>query len=113
MAQAVLRIDWLPASALEAADEFHESWLDEARRLLEGKIEALAIVVPPAPYDHADWRRAVVRALARAGSPSRVNLIAGDDREAIEATLAYLEHAPGITGQLLSVTGHRPADRAD
>ena len=104
MAQAVLRIDWLPAAALDAACEFHEAWLEEALHLLEGEAEALAIVLPAAPADHVDWRRAAARDLARAVAPQRVNLVAGDDEAAIEATVAFLADAPGVTGQLLEVT---------
>lgn len=113
MAQAVLRIDWLPGGALDAACEFHEAWLDEAQHLLDGEADALALVLPEAPYDHADWRRAAVRDLARACAPRRVNMVAGDDATAIEAALAYLEAASGVTGQLLEVTGRAAADTAD
>jgi hypothetical protein len=113
MAQTVLRIDWLPHGALEAGCEFHEAWLDEALHLLDGGAEALALVLPAAPYDHADWRRAVARDLARACAPQRVNMIAGDGEAAIDAALAYLEVAPGVTGQLLAVTGPAALDRAD
>ena len=108
MAQAVLRIDWLPLGALDAASEFHESWLDEALEALTGEADALAFVLPPAPYDHAGWRRAAVRDLARAVAPKRVNMVAVDDEAAIAATLDYLAWAPGVTGQLLPV-GERPA----
>ena len=65
--------------------------------------EDLVLIFPPAPYDHHGWRLAAVQDLARAAAPARVNGIAGDDAEAIAATLAWLERAPGITGQLLSV----------
>jgi hypothetical protein len=65
--------------------------------------EALALIFPPAPYDHRGWRLAAVQDLARAAGPARVNAIAGDDEAAIAETLAYLERAPGVTGQLLAV----------
>lgn len=101
----MLRVDWLPASALDAACEFHEAWLDEALDRLEGDVDSLVLVLPPAPPDHADWRLAAVRDLARAVAPKRVNLIAGADEAAIAGALAFLEAAPGVTGQLLEVTG--------
>ena len=41
--------------------------------------------------------------LARAAAPARVNAIAGNDEAAIAEALAYLEGAPGVTGQLLAV----------
>ena len=101
MSHAVLRIDALPEGALDAAREFHAIWVEHARRQLLAGDAALTIVVPPAPYDHTDWRRATVRDLARAETPARVNMIAGDDPAAIASALGYLEGAPGVTGQYL------------
>lgn len=102
MAQQVLRIDALPTAALDAAAIFHAEWRGKAESLLAAS-DALAIVLEPAPCDHDDWRRSAVRDLARAHAPKRVNLIVGADEAAIAATLAYLERAPGVTGQLLPV----------
>lgn len=113
MAQAVLRIDWLPAGALDAAGEFHEAWLDEARHVLAGDAPSLALVLPGAAHDHADWRRAAARDLARAAAPKRANIVAGDDEAAIAAALAFLETAAGVTGQLLEVAGRGDRDGAD
>lgn len=101
MAQAVLRIEGLPAGALEAAAAFHRDWAARARTLLEGGCASLVIVMPPAPYDHADWRRAIARDFARAWAPARVNVVASDDTAAVESALAYLGAAPGVTGQYL------------
>jgi hypothetical protein len=103
--QAVIEIEGLPHAALEAASVFHAEHLQRARAALAGKVDALALVFPAAPYDHSPWRRAVVADLARAAAPKRVNAVAGDDAEAIGATLAWLEQAGGITGQLLAVDG--------
>lgn len=103
--QAVIRVEGLPGAALDAAGVFHAEHLQRARAALAGKVDALALVFPEAPYDHAPWRRAVVADLARAAAPKRVNAVAGNDREAIEAALGWLEQAPGITGQLLPVDG--------
>ena len=43
-----------------------------------------------------------VQDLARDAAPARVNGVVGSDEDAIAATLAWLEQAPGVTGQLLS-----------
>jgi hypothetical protein len=101
MTHAVLRIESLPSNALDAAQEFHMVWLAQARALLESGPISLAIVLPPAAYDHADWRRAAARDLARAASPIRVNLIASDGTAATDSVLGYLQNAPGVTGQFL------------
>ncbi len=63
--------------------------------------------MPAAPYDHADWRRAVARDLARAYAPKRVNVVGGND---LAATLDYLAGAPGVTGQYLPLDGAGAAD---
>ena len=104
MMQTVLRISGLPAAALDAAAAFHGEHLLRARAELAGE-DALALVFPAAPYDHAGWRKAAVRNLAREAAPKRVNGVAGDDEAAIAATLQWLDRAPGITGQLLAVDG--------
>lgn len=103
--QAVLRIEGLPIGALDAAAEFHRIWLAQARDALRGEADSLVIVIPLAPTDHRDWRRGIARDLARELAPKRVNLVAGDDPDAIAATLEYLGRAPGVTGQLLPVSG--------
>lgn len=103
--QAVLRIEGLPADALDAAAEFHRTWLDQARGALRGEASSLVLIMPPAPPDHRDWRRAIARDLARELAPKRVNLVAGGDTDAISAALEYLARAPGVTGQLLPVSG--------
>ena len=101
MAQAELRIDALPPAPLDAAAEFHCAHLDHARELRSGENDARAIILPAAPKDHDDWRRALARDLARAYAPKRVNVVGGGDTAAISAMLAYLRDAPGITGQYL------------
>ena len=105
MGQAVLRVDGLPKHALDAAAAFHAKWLAKARALFDpppwGK--DLVLVFPPAPYDHRGWRLAAIQDLAREAAPKRVNAVAGDNEQAIVATLEWLAQAPGITGQLLAV----------
>lgn len=96
----MLVITDLPAQALDAARHFHEHWADQASALLDGGNDLL-IVVPPAEYDHADWRRSVVRDLARQYAPLRVNMVAGEEGPRLEETIDYLARAPGLTGQYL------------
>ena len=99
----IVRVGPLPEAALEAAAEFHAQVLPTLIPPHPG--EDLVLVFPPAPYDHDRWRLAAVQNLARAAAPARVNAIVGDDEAAIAETLAYLEGAPGVTGQLLAVEG--------
>ncbi len=100
MSHAVMRIEQLPAGALEAAAQFHREWVHKARASLSGK-DSLTIVLAGATYDHLDWRRAAARDLARAAAPARVNIIAGGDEAAIDSALAFLADAAGVTGQYL------------
>lgn len=97
-------IEDLPESALEATEVFHSAWRERFETLL-GKADDLAVILPGAPHDHLDWRKAAARDLARAHAPKRVNIVVGDDRSAIAAALAYLAAAPGVTGQVLPVDG--------
>ena len=100
----VVRVGPLPHRAIEAAAEFHAKVVPEVLHPSRSQAgEDLVLIFPPAPYDHHGWRLAAVQDLARAAAPAKVNGIVGDDAEAIAATLAWLEQAPGITGQLLSV----------
>jgi hypothetical protein len=46
-----------------------------------------------------------VQELAREAAPKRVNALAGSEPAAIDAAIAYLEAASGVTGQLLAVDG--------
>lgn len=103
--QKVLRIDGLPDSAVDAAAEFYRSWLPQVRAEVTENSASLVLVMPPAPHDHRDWRLGLARDLAREAPPCRVNIIAGGDPTAVAATLKYLEHAPGVTGQLLVTDG--------
>ena len=102
--QAVIFIDDLPSGALDAAAQFHARWLPEIRQQLTGGA-SLVVALPHAPYDHADWRRAAARDLARFAAPLRVNVIGGGDQAARTAALAYLGDAHGVTGQYLALHG--------
>lgn len=101
--QAELHVSDLPEDALGAARAFYDRWLKQAEDLLADESTALAIVLPDAPYDHDDWRKAAARDLARAHAPKRVNVIAGEEGNALGATLEYLAGAEGVTGQYLKV----------
>jgi 16S rRNA G966 N2-methylase RsmD len=98
----VLRIEGLPDAALDAAAAFHREHLVRIRAEL-AQAESLALVFLDAPYDHTGWRTAAIADLAREAAPRRVNGVTGENAAAIEATLAWLAQAPGITGQLLPV----------
>src|SRR5688572_9493539 len=98
----VVRVGPLPERAIDAAAAFPATVLPRIctpRR----EEEDLALVFAPAAVDHHGWRLSAVQDLARAAAPARVNGVVGDEEQAIAATLAWLEQAPGITGQLLSV----------
>jgi hypothetical protein len=100
------RVGELPEGALEAAARFHSEHVPPIRAALaQPQAEGLVIVFAPAPVDHRAWRLAVVQDLARSAAPARVNAVAGDDEQGLAQALAYLEAAPGITGQLLTVDG--------
>jgi hypothetical protein len=103
----VLKVGPLPDGALKAAAEFHADVLPDVLAELgmdpPRSGEDLVLVFGPASYDHRGWRLAVVQDLAREAAPTRVNAIVGHDEGAIADALAYLEAAPGVTGQLLAV----------
>ncbi|QDH35410.1 Rossmann fold domain-containing protein [Porphyrobacter sp. YT40] len=100
--QRQLDVGLLPEAALDAATAFMALHLEAARTLLaDPATTALAIVLPPAPYDHRDWRLALARDLAREATPRRVNVVAGPPGESLAASLRFLASAPGLTGQYL------------
>lgn len=102
---AVHMVDELPESPLEAAETYFANHHAETKALLQEKdTETLVVVLHPASPDHDDWRRALARDLARAYSPKRVNVVATGDGPTMMETLAYLQDAPGVTGQYL--VGH-------
>ena len=103
----LIHVGALPASALEAATEFHARVLPKVLALLRppGGGEDIVLAFPSASYDHRGWRLAAVQDLARAAAPLRVNGLMGDEDAALADTLAFLADAPGITGQLLAVDG--------
>jgi hypothetical protein len=99
-----LRVGALPGEPLAAAARFHAEDMPRALAALAQGGD-LVLVFAPADHTHRDWRLAAVRGLARAHAPARVNAVAGDDEAALAAACAYLERAPGVTGQLLPTDG--------
>lgn len=109
--QRELEVGLLPDRALDAAGAFAAFHLEAARALLaDPAITALAILLPHAPHDHADWRRALARDLAREATPRRVNIVAGHPGAVRAATLRFLADAPGVTGQYLVCDDNARAD---
>ena len=98
---AVIAFDPATHDALDAASAFHANALPQVLQRASATPDSIAVVLPPAPYDHADWRRAVARDLARRCAPVRVNLVAGSDRDGTDAACAYLARAHGVTGHYL------------
>ena len=102
MAQRFYEISDLPDCGIEASAAFTREHLNAARALIgEADCDSLAIILPPAGRDHADWRRTLARDLARAHAPARVNVIAGHNDEELAGLLAYLGNAKGVTGHYL------------
>jgi hypothetical protein len=94
----------LPADPLAAAEEFHARELPRIRHdLTASRTSDVVLVFGPAGHEHHAWRLAAVQGLARAFAPIRVNGVAGEDESAIHEAGQFLNHAPGITGQLLAV----------
>jgi hypothetical protein len=100
--QRQLAVGLLPDGALDAQTAVIALHLEAARvALADPETTALAIILPPAPCDHRDWRLALARDLAREAAPKRVNFVSGHPGEALAATLRFLADAPGVTGQYL------------
>lgn len=95
----VYTIECLADRPSEAAQQFYQHHWLALRAAIEQSAESLAILLPGAPNAHDDWRRAMVRDLARAHAPKRINAIGGGSPEARAAALAFVDKAPGVTGQ--------------
>ncbi len=100
----------LPAAPLAAASAIHRDHLPEIERIMAGGDDVM-IALPPADHTHREWRLALAAGLARAGVPSRANVVAGEG-EVLDAFEAYLVEAPGITGQYLEGDGQGAGDPA-
>lgn len=97
-------VDDLPDAPLAAAGVFHQHWLPHVEALLDGG-EDVMIALAPAGHDHREWRGAIAAGLARAYTPRRVNVVAGEGT-VLDALESYLSRAAGITGQYLEGDGH-------
>ena len=98
----------LPKGPLDAAAQFYATELAEIRDDCEALAEYdLVLLFAPAGPEHGAWRLAAVQELARELAPQRVNAIAGEDPDVVMQALAYLDRAPGVTGQLLCLDGNR------
>ena len=104
MDPAVLRIEGLPETPLDAAAAFFAEHVPAARVAL-ADASLLVLAFPAAGHEHRGWRLAAVQELAREAAPRRVNALAGGDDAAIAHAVAYLAAAPGVSGQLLAVDG--------
>lgn len=100
----VLRLDDLSADPLAAQEFVHREGLAALRTALAGGRHSV-LVLPNGTDADRDWRRALARDLARAYAPIRINIIAGGDPIAIDAAIAYLDTAEGVTGQYLPLSG--------
>jgi hypothetical protein len=89
-----------------AAHRFYQVHLDEIFGFLGTGIDNLVLRFPPADHTQRAWRLAAVQELARELAPLRVNAVASDEEKAIAAAVAYLETAPGVTGQYLPLDGN-------
>lgn len=102
---ALLRVGPLPESALAAAADFHAQVLPRVTEAIASAQGSLVLVFAPADHAHRGWRLALVQGLAREHAPLRVNAVESDDEASIAAAIAYLDGAPGVTGQLLPLAG--------
>ena len=109
-APAVIRVEPLPEPALDAAAAFHARWADEVRSAATQGSEFIMVVLNPAPFDHADWRRAAARDLARAYPDHCINIVAGIDGGALTRMVDFLGRAPAITGQYLPLADTAPCE---
>jgi hypothetical protein len=96
----------LPAEPLNAAARFYAEALPRIVAALEDHHAGLVIVFEPADYTHRGWRLAAIQQLARDHAPLRINAVASEDGNAIDAALAYLGSAEGVTGQYLPLDGN-------
>jgi hypothetical protein len=96
----------LPDDPIAAAAEFHARWMGQVLAALDAGAPVVTLVFAPAPFAHTGWREAAIQLLARERTPARINAIAGDDQAEIAATAAFVDSAPGLTGQYLQLDGH-------
>ncbi|WP_226663897.1 Rossmann fold domain-containing protein [Alteriqipengyuania lutimaris] len=108
-APAIIRVDSLPGPALAAAAAFHAHWAQQVAAAAKNS-EFVIVVMDPAPFDHADWRRAAARDLARAHADNCINIVAGLEGAALARMVEFLGRAPAITGQYLPLADSAPCE---
>lgn len=90
----------LADAPLDAAADFTGRFLPHIRA---GFPQDAVILFDAADHTHETWRRAMIEELAREAVPGRVNAIVGQGEAAIAQTIAFLENAPGVTGQIFTL----------
>ena len=108
-APAIVRVERLPGAALDAAAAFHAHWAQQVRDAARDS-EFVIVVLDPALFDHADWRRAAARDLARAHADNCINIVAGLEGAALARMVEFLGRAPAITGQYLPLANSAPCE---
>lgn len=109
-APAIIRVERLPGPALDAAAAFHAQWAQQVRDAAAQGSEYVIVVMDPAPFDHADWRRAAAHDLARAHPDHCINIVAGLEGAALSRMVEFLARAPAITGQYLPLADSAPCE---
>ncbi|GAB5347856.1 Rossmann fold domain-containing protein [Alteriqipengyuania sp. 357] len=108
-APAMIRVEPLPEPALDAAAAFHAGYVEQVRSAAAHS-EFVMVLMQPAPFDHADWRRAAARDLARAHPDNCINIVAGLEGGAMARMVEFLARAPAITGQYLPLADTAPCE---
>jgi hypothetical protein len=96
-------VDGLPDAPLAAAAQFHARHVPLIEDRAAGTDTCLILAFTPADHTHHAWRLAAVQMLARALAPLRVNGVSGGGGQAVAASAEYIDRAPGLTGQLISI----------
>lgn len=89
----------LPDVPLDAAAAFHSRIVPLVRSEVGRDI---AILFDHADHAHDSWRNAAIEELAREAAPCRLNAVIGSDGQDAEDVCAFLDLAPGVTGQLFT-----------
>lgn len=103
-------VDELPDDPLAAAGVFHQHWLPHVEALLDSGGDVM-VTLAGADHTHREWRCAIAAGLARAHTPQRINVVAGEG-VVLDAFEHYLTRASGITGQYLEGDGEGAGDPA-
>lgn len=102
-AALVIEARGLPENPLDAAALFHIKLLPSIRAAI-AEAGDIVIAFDPAGHEHDSWRTTITQELAREAAPARVNGVVGVMGEAMDGTTAFIASAPGITGQIFTLT---------